>query len=55
MVDAQLETTTIYIEVSGDNRKFTATGEVVKFDGFLKVYMESADDEGTRTSRCCLL
>jgi DNA topoisomerase-1 len=45
MVDAQLETTTIYIEVSGDNRKFTATGEVVKFDGFLKVYMESADDE----------
>lgn len=44
MVDAELESTTISIAVSGDDRKFTATGEVVKFDGFLKVYMESVDD-----------
>ncbi|MCQ2191289.1 MAG: type I DNA topoisomerase [Paludibacteraceae bacterium] len=44
MVDAELESTTISISVSGDSRKFVASGEVVKFDGFLKVYMESVDD-----------
>lgn len=44
MVDAELESTTISISVSGDSRKFVATGEVVKFDGFLKVYIESVDD-----------
>ncbi len=45
MSDAQLEKTTIRIDLSNSDEKFTATGEVIKFDGFLKVYMESTDDE----------
>ena len=46
MSDAELEKTTATIEISGRQEKFIATGEVLKFDGFLKVYMESTDDEG---------
>ncbi|MGE0088498.1 MAG: type I DNA topoisomerase [Bacteroidales bacterium] len=45
MADAILEKTTISIEISKDSRKFISAGEVLKFDGFLKVYMESTDDE----------
>lgn len=45
MADAVLEKTNVDIEISNRNEKFQATGEVVKFDGFLKVYMESTDDE----------
>jgi DNA topoisomerase-1 len=45
MADAVLEKTNVDIEISGRNEKFQATGEVVKFDGFLKVYMESSDDD----------
>lgn len=45
MADAVLEKTNVDIEISNRNEKFQATGEVVKFDGFLKVYMESIDDE----------
>jgi DNA topoisomerase-1 len=45
MSEAQLEKTTISINVSGAQEKFVATGEVLKFDGFLKVYMESTDEE----------
>jgi len=45
MSEAQLEKTTITIAVSGAPEKFVASGEVLKFDGFLKVYMESTDDE----------
>ena len=45
MADAELEKTTIEISISGRNEKFVATGEVVKFDGFLHVYMESTDDD----------
>jgi DNA topoisomerase-1 len=45
MSDAQLEKTTITIEVSNSSDKFIATGEVMKFDGFLRVYMESSDEE----------
>ncbi len=45
MSDAQLEKTTVNIAVSKSDEKFVATGEVVKFDGFLKVYFESTDDE----------
>ena len=44
MSEAQLEKTTITIAVSGATESFIATGEVLKFDGFLKVYMESTDD-----------
>jgi DNA topoisomerase-1 len=45
MSPAKLEKTTITISVSGAPEQFIATGEVLKFDGFLKVYMESTDDE----------
>lgn len=46
MSDAELEKTTATIVVSGRKEHFVAVGEVLKFDGFLKVYMESTDDEG---------
>jgi DNA topoisomerase-1 len=45
MSPARLEKTTITITVSEAPEKFVATGEVLKFDGFLKVYIESTDDE----------
>lgn len=46
MADAILEKTTVSISVSNDREKFIASGEVLIFDGFLKVYMESTDEEG---------
>ena len=46
MSDAELEKTTATIAVSGRKEHFVAVGEVLKFDGFQKVYMESTDDEG---------
>ena len=46
MSDAELEKTTATIAVSGRKEHFVAVGEVLKFDGFLRVYMESTDDEG---------
>ena len=45
MSDAELEKTSIFIHVSGAKQQFVATGEVIVFDGFLKVYLESTDDE----------
>ncbi|MBQ7488983.1 MAG: type I DNA topoisomerase [Bacteroidales bacterium] len=45
MSEAKTEKTTITIPVSNRTEKFTATGEVVLFQGFLKVYIESTDDE----------
>jgi DNA topoisomerase I len=45
MSDARLEKTTVTITVSGRKEKFIAEGEVMKFEGFLKVYLESSDDE----------
>lgn len=45
MSDAELEKTTAVIAVSGATEKFIAQGEVLKFDGFLKIYMEGTDDE----------
>jgi DNA topoisomerase-1 len=45
MSDAILEKTNITIGVSNAKEKFIARGEVIKFDGFLKVYMESRDDD----------
>ena len=45
MSDAQLEKTTVTIDVSTVPEKFIANGEVIKFDGFLKLYIESHDDE----------
>ena len=45
MSDAELEKTTAKINISTNQQELTATGEVMKFDGFLKVYLESSDDE----------
>ena len=45
MADAQIERTTVNIAVSGCDEKFIANGEVITFDGFLKVYRESTDDD----------
>lgn len=45
MADAQLERTNVDINISNRAEKFTASGEVLKFDGFLKVYIESTDDD----------
>ena len=48
MQDAEIEKTTVSIDVSGTTERFVATGEVVAFDGFLKVYRESTDDDETQ-------
>lgn len=45
MADAELEKTTATINISTSPRQLQATGEVIKFDGFLKVYMESQDED----------
>ncbi len=45
MTDAKLERTQVTIGANTHNQKFTANGEVLKFDGFLKVYIEGTDEE----------
>ena len=45
MSDAQLERTNVKIEADKHDKQFTANGEVLKFDGFLKVYLEGRDEE----------
>ncbi|HEU4607539.1 MAG TPA: DNA topoisomerase, partial [Chitinophagaceae bacterium] len=45
MADAELEKTIARIEISNNKEELTASGEVLKFDGFLKVYREDKDDE----------
>lgn len=45
MADAKLEKTVATIGISTTPEKLTASGEVIKFEGFLKVYLESTDDE----------
>lgn len=47
MADVQIERTTVTIDINGAEEKFVANGEVIIFDGFLKVYRESVDDEST--------
>jgi DNA topoisomerase-1 len=47
MSDAELERTTVTIDISTTPEKFVARGEVILFDGFLKVYFESSDDDTT--------
>lgn len=47
MADAQIERTTIGINMNNSAVTFQATGEVIKFDGFLRVYTESSDQENT--------
>ena len=48
MADAEIEKTTVNISVSGCQEQFVTGGEVIKFDGFIKVYHESTDDEEQR-------
>src|SRR5690606_7601150 len=45
MADAELERTVITIAISNSPLNLVATGEVIKFDGFLKVYLEDTDEE----------
>ncbi len=45
MADAELEKTIITVDISNQPQNLVATGEIIKFDGFLKVYLESTDDE----------
>ncbi len=45
MADAQIEKTMINIHIDNAEEKFVANGEVITFDGFIKVYRESTDDE----------
>ena len=45
MADAEIEKTTANISISGTDEQFVAQGEVVKFDGFIKVYRESSEDD----------
>lgn len=45
MSDAELEKTTAKIKISSNNEELSASGEVLKFDGFLKVYLEGSDDD----------
>ncbi len=47
MSDAQLERTNVKVSASTHNSLFSANGEMIKFDGFLKVYLEGTDDEDT--------
>ncbi len=47
MADAEMEKTTVEIQPSTRQEHFVATGEVIKFDGFLRVYIEGHDDETT--------
>ncbi|MDE5929913.1 MAG: DNA topoisomerase I, partial [Muribaculaceae bacterium] len=55
MADAEMEKTTVDIQPDTRREHFVATGEVVKFDGFLRVYAESTDDENTDTPSAVLL
>ena len=50
MSDAQLERTNVKIEADKHDNQFSANGEVLKFDGFLKVYLEGSDDEDEEQS-----
>ena len=45
MADAQMEKTTVTVTMTGSKEVFTATGEVITFDGFLRVYRESTDED----------
>lgn len=45
MADAQIERTTAEISISKNDNKFVAKGEVIKFEGFIKAYLEGTDDE----------
>jgi len=54
MADAQIEKTVVNIDVTNSDKDFVASGEVVLFDGFLKVYIESVDDENGENANSML-
>ncbi|NPA37760.1 MAG: type I DNA topoisomerase [Chlorobi bacterium] len=55
MSNAKLEKTIITVDAGNTGEKFSATGEVIKFDGFLKLYTESSDDDGAQEEDKTLL
>lgn len=55
MADAELEKTTAIISMNNDTNKFTASGEILTFDGFLRVYKESYDDDTEQEDESRLL
>ncbi|MCM1108190.1 MAG: type I DNA topoisomerase [Clostridium sp.] len=55
MADAELEKTTASIQISGEDAQFVATGEVIKFDGFLKVYRETHEEDSEQEDERRLL
>ena len=55
MADAEIEKTTVDIDISTRPEHFTAQGEVIKFDGFLNVYIEGHDDENAESPDSSLL
>lgn len=54
MADAQIEKTNVSIGMNNSSAIFSATGEVILFDGFLKVYSESADNEAPEDEKSIL-
>lgn len=54
MVPAEIDRTTIAIGVDGTQWQYGATGEVIRFDGFLRLYSESTDDETSESSEAVL-
>jgi DNA topoisomerase-1 len=54
MSDAQFEKTTVNIEISTTPERFIAQGEVMRFDGFLKLYLESTDEENEEETKALL-
>ena len=55
MVCAEIDRTTVTIDIAGSPLQFVATGEVVRFDGFLRLYSESTDDDQNPESSESLL
>ncbi len=55
MADAQLEKTTAHIAVSKSTHQLVSQGEMIKFEGFLKVYIEGTDDEDTNGEQSSML
>ena len=54
MSDAITEKTLVHIDISTNREQLVAQGEVIKFDGFLKVYRESADEDNEENGRTVL-
>ncbi|MCF6359686.1 MAG: type I DNA topoisomerase [Cyclobacteriaceae bacterium] len=55
MADAQLEKTTAHIAISNSDHQLVSQGEMIKFEGFLKVYLESTDDDDINGEQSTML